>query len=122
MVGASVWRQRLRSEIRVSGTFTALAISSQPKTRGTGTAVGAKRILTCVLAQAARGGPALIHICGQMTGAGGWPKRRAEVAWKPAPSSPGIRGGWVGRGTQEANIRRDPDREEARHKGQGERQ
>lgn len=48
-----------------------LAISSQLEAGGAGTAVGAKRVLACVLAQAARGGPAFIYICGQATKAGG---------------------------------------------------
>lgn len=65
MVGTSVWGQRPRSEIRVSSTFAALAISSQMEARGTGTAVGANCVLACVLAKAARGRPAFIHVCGQ---------------------------------------------------------
>lgn len=58
------------SEVRVSGTFTALAIRSQHEAGGTGTAVGARRVLTRVLAQAARRGPALVHICGRAAGRG----------------------------------------------------
>lgn len=56
---------------RVSITFAVFAISSQLEARGTGTAIGARCVLTCVLAQAARGGPAFIHVCGQATKAGG---------------------------------------------------
>lgn len=42
------------SEVGVSGTFTVLAIRSQQEAGGTGTAVGAQRVLTRVLAQTAR--------------------------------------------------------------------
>lgn len=63
--------RRAGEEDWVSDTFAVLAISSQLEPRGTGTAVGAKCVLACVLAQAARGGPAFIHICGQATKAGG---------------------------------------------------
>lgn len=109
LVGAPVWGQRLRSEARSSGTFTTLAISSQPEARGTGTAVGAERVLTRVLTQAARGGPALIHICRWVAGTG-W------VA--PAPSSPGERG-YMGREIQKPRRDREkPGQRKGRQKDQ----
>lgn len=51
------------TEVRVGRTFTMLAICSQNEASSTGAAVGARCVLAGVLAQAARGEPAFVHIC-----------------------------------------------------------
>lgn len=51
------------SEVRVGSTFTMLAICGQKEASSTGAAVGARCVLTRVLAQATRRDPAFIHIC-----------------------------------------------------------
>lgn len=56
-------------------------------------------------------------------GQGGHPTGRVEVTWKPAPSTPGIRGDWMGRGNQEPKRDREGPRqgkEEAKRPEAGE--
>jgi hypothetical protein len=71
----------MEAEAKAGGTFTMLAIGGQQEASSAGAAVGAQRVLTRVLAQAAWRGPALVHVC-----RGRRDSRHREVATKLAPS------------------------------------